>query len=81
MCPATAWPISACRPRPRATPSSARGLRFDEYYRSNVIGGPAAFVAVAKGYDSFADAILRKLVQEVAGAPTTPDAAALARSR
>ena len=54
---------------------------LDEYYRSNVIGGPAAFVAVAKGYDSFADAILRKLVQEVAGAPTTPDAAALARSR
>jgi len=42
---------------------------LDEYYRSNVIGGPSAFVAVAKGYDSFADAILRKLVQEVAGAP------------
>ena len=52
---------------------------LDEYYRSNVIGGPAAFVAVAKGYDSFADAILRKLVQEVAGAPSIPDAAALAK--
>jgi hypothetical protein len=52
---------------------------LDEYYRSNVIGGPSAFVAVAKGYDSFADAILRKLVQEVAGAPPSSDAAALAR--
>ncbi|MBV9967427.1 MAG: DUF1194 domain-containing protein [Alphaproteobacteria bacterium] len=39
---------------------------LDEYYRSNVIGGPSAFVLVAKDYDSFADAILRKLVQEVA---------------
>jgi hypothetical protein len=47
---------------------------LDEYYRSNVIGGPSAFVAVAKGYDSFAEAILRKLVQEVAGI-SIPDAA------
>src|SRR5204862_2223073 len=53
---------------------------LDEYYRSNVIGGPAAFVAGAKGYDSFADAILRKLVQEVAGAPSTPDAAGYRRA-
>ena len=42
---------------------------LDDYYRSNVIGGPASFVLVAKGYDSFAEAILRKLVQEVAGGP------------
>ena len=47
---------------------------LDEYYRSNVVGGPSAFVAVAKGYDSFADAILRKLVQEVASAPMATDA-------
>ena len=39
---------------------------LDDYYRSNVIGGPAAFVLVAKSFDSFAEAILRKLVQEVA---------------
>ena len=38
---------------------------LDEYYRSNVIGGPGAFVVVAKDFDSFADAMLRKLVQEV----------------
>ena len=38
----------------------------DNYYRSNVVGGPDAFVLVAKSFDSFAEAIPRKLVQEVA---------------
>jgi uncharacterized protein DUF1194 len=47
---------------------------LDEYYRSNVVGGPAAFVLVAKGFDSFADAMLRKLVQEVASAAPATDA-------
>jgi hypothetical protein len=42
---------------------------LDEYYRRNVIGGPASFVAVAKDFDSFGEAILRKLVQEVASLP------------
>lgn len=42
---------------------------LDEYYRKNVIGGPASFVAVAKDFDSFAEAMLRKLVQEVASLP------------
>jgi Protein of unknown function (DUF1194) len=42
---------------------------LDDYYRGNVIGGPSSFVLVAKSYDSFAEAILRKLVQEVAGGP------------
>ena len=42
---------------------------LDEYYRKNVIGGPASFVAVAKDFDSFGEAILRKLVQEVASLP------------
>jgi hypothetical protein len=49
---------------------------LDEYYRSNVVGGPAAFVAVAKNFDSFAEAMLRKLVQEVASAPPATDALA-----
>jgi hypothetical protein len=47
---------------------------LDEYYSHNVIGGPAAFVVVAKGFDSFAEAMLRKLVQEVARAPFVTDA-------
>jgi hypothetical protein len=38
------------------------------YYDRNVIGGPGAFVVVARDFGSFADAILRKLVREVAGA-------------
>src|SRR6478752_1910157 len=41
---------------------------LDDYYRQNVIGGPAAFCIVAKDFDSFAEAMLRKLVQEVASA-------------
>jgi hypothetical protein len=49
---------------------------LDDYYRTNVVGGPAAFVLVAKNFDSFADAILRKLVQEVASAPQATDAEA-----
>lgn len=49
---------------------------LDDYYRSNVIGGPAAFVLVAKSFDSFAEAMLRKLVQEVAGAPNMTHASA-----
>jgi hypothetical protein len=40
-----------------------------DYYSQNVVGGPAAFVVVAKGFDSFAEAMLRKLVQEVAMGP------------
>jgi hypothetical protein len=47
---------------------------LDEYYRHNVIGGPTAFVVVAKGFDSFAEAMLRKLVQEVASTPFATDA-------
>ena len=49
---------------------------LDDYYRTNVVGGPAAFVLVARNFDSFADAILRKLVQEVASAPQAIDAEA-----
>ena len=42
---------------------------LDEYYKKNVIGGPASFVTVAKDFESFAEAMLRKLVKEVAGLP------------
>jgi Protein of unknown function (DUF1194) len=41
---------------------------LEDYYRHNVIGGPAAFVLAAQDFHSFAEAMLRKLVQEVAGA-------------
>ncbi len=44
-------------------------LWLKAYYRSNVIGGPGAFVVAAEDFRSFADAILRKLGQEIAEAP------------
>jgi hypothetical protein len=43
-----------------------------DYYRTNVIGGPSAFVAVARTFDDFAGAMLRKLAQEVADAQVRP---------
>jgi hypothetical protein len=48
-----------------------------DYYSKNVIGGPAAFVVTARTFGDFADAMLRKLTQEVAGASArlTPPAA------
>jgi hypothetical protein len=39
---------------------------LEEYYRTNVIGGPGAFVIAAASYENFADAILNKLVNEIA---------------
>jgi len=46
---------------------------LDEYYRQNVIGGPSSFVLSAKSFESFAEAMLRKLVQEVAALPSVGD--------
>jgi Protein of unknown function (DUF1194) len=39
---------------------------LDRYYYDHVIGGPAAFVIAAKNYESFADAILKKMIIEIA---------------
>jgi len=36
------------------------------YYRNNVIGGPGAFVMVAGNFSSFGQAILNKLIAEIA---------------
>jgi Protein of unknown function (DUF1194) len=41
-----------------------------EWYRQNVIGGPAAFLRVVEDFRSFADAMTNKLVSEIAA--TTP---------
>jgi hypothetical protein len=41
---------------------------LDRYYYDNVIGGPGAFMVPARNYDTFADAILKKLITEIAGA-------------
>jgi hypothetical protein len=39
------------------------------YYEENVIGGPGAFLLQVENFDSFAEAITRKLVSEIAGLP------------
>jgi hypothetical protein len=41
------------------------------YYRENVIGGPGAFVMEAKSFDAFGQAIINKLIAEVASAPAS----------
>jgi hypothetical protein len=39
---------------------------LDRYFSDLVIGGPGAFVIVAKNYETFAEAIIRKLIREMA---------------
>jgi len=39
---------------------------LDAYYRDNVIGGLGAFMIVAEDYEQFSEAILRKLILEIA---------------
>ena len=42
---------------------------LDQYYRENVVGGPGAFVIPAENFESFAAAILNKLIREIAELP------------
>jgi hypothetical protein len=51
------------------------------YYREHVIGGPGAFVMEAKDFNSFGQAIINKMVAEIAmaGPGTTGISAALTR--
>jgi hypothetical protein len=39
---------------------------LDQYYVSDVIGGPGAFVIPAQSYETFAEAVLKKLITEIA---------------
>ena len=39
---------------------------LDRYYYDSVIGGPGAFVVAAKDYETFGEAILKKLITEIA---------------
>ena len=47
-------------------------LNLDEYFEENVTTGPGAFVLPARTEQEFRDAILRKLVIEIAGAAPAP---------
>jgi hypothetical protein len=39
---------------------------LEDYYRENVVGGPHSFVKVAQTFDAFGQAILSKLITEIA---------------
>ena len=43
---------------------------LDQYYRDYVIGGPGAFMIVADKFEDFADAILKKMIVEIASNDT-----------
>jgi hypothetical protein len=47
------------------------------YFKQNVIGGPGAFVMVAENFNSFGNAIMNKLIAEIAGTEEERKAASL----
>jgi len=40
---------------------------LEKYFRDNVIGGPGAFTVVAESHEAFERALVKKLIQEIAG--------------
>ena len=42
-------------------------INLVDHYRENVIGGPGAFLMIAKDFDDFRTAIRKKLVREITG--------------
>jgi hypothetical protein len=45
---------------------------LDRYYWDYVIGGPGAFMVTAQSYERFAEAVLKKLVTEIADLRGSP---------
>ncbi len=62
-------PIVNDRPNPWGLPPPKD---LDRYYFERVIGGPGAFIVVARGFKSFGDAVKAKLVMEIAGPGRQP---------
>jgi len=49
---------------------------LEKYYRENVIGGPGAFVLPIEGFDTFGEAMIRKLITEISeSGPAEPRSA------
>jgi hypothetical protein len=48
-----------------------RGISLEAHFERDVIGGPGAFVVTVDETISFADAVIKKLVLEIAGTPET----------
>jgi hypothetical protein len=42
---------------------------LENYYREEVIGGPGSFLVVAEGFESFEQAVRRKIAREIASLP------------
>ncbi|NGM21791.1 DUF1194 domain-containing protein [Roseomonas stagni] len=57
----------------RPTFGRAPPVPLDIYYRDSVIGGQGAFMIAAEDFESFGNAVRRKLIREIAGVngPTT----------
>ena len=76
--PATAPTIAAGRSHARGDEAVAAGIGINGlpilalepdlycYYYDSVIGGPGAFMVPAQNYETFGDAILKKLITEIA---------------
>ncbi len=69
-------PIVNDRPNPWGYPPPKN---LDRYYFEQVIGGPGAFIVVARGFRSFGDAVKSKLTLEIAGPARPPIHFALQR--
>ncbi len=74
-------PTTAARDRAVARGVAINGLvilgnepGLFRYYRENVIGGAAAFVMTADGFETFAGAIVVKLIREITDAPAVASA-------
>lgn len=54
---------------------------LEQYYREHVIGGPGAFVMVAKDYTDFVRAIRHKLLRELSPVEVSGGAAEILAAR
>jgi hypothetical protein len=54
---------------------------LDQYYWTNVVGGPNAFVIAVESYEAFAEAVLKKLIIEVSTGPVGHETATAARGQ
>jgi hypothetical protein len=54
---------------------------LDVHYREQVIGGPGSFMVAIETYDQFAEAIVRKLVTEIAANPAETTSVRQAKAR
>jgi hypothetical protein len=70
-------PVTLARDEAVAAGAGINGLPIlalepdlDRYYQDFVIGGPGAFVVVARDYETFVEAVLKKLITEIAGIRT-----------